>query len=739
MERLTTNVPQPDQRLATPVAPLRAQPLTQIRRALGNQAFGQAIQAKLTINRPGDEYEQEADRVADQVMRMPDDSAPAAVRSDGPPHISGLQRKCAQCEEEEIQRQPMNGTMDEEEEESPLQAKEVPGHSPQVTPAVQAQIDGLRGGGEPLPESARAFFEPRFGYDFSHVQTHTGAHAAESAKAVKALAFTAGPNVVFGSGRYEPNTLEGRKLLAHELTHVVQQTPFLSRKTTLIQRFSEDAGSTAPEAQPASESPTAESAPTPASATAERAAETAAAATPSLSLIAEDSAGELAPGQMKKSEFLAELHSSVCRTAEEALARTGRSTEGCPYLDYWFGYYSRQDRSHIERAIHKYAPEASSVTTASEYISLIVARVRRSVELWAMTGEITGAPEGALSATPEAASAAGAKGSGAENGNVLFKGREGGAKDAGNPRALQARLGPGQPLDGGVNSRMSSVFGYNFSRVRMHTDASAADLSGSLNARAFTLGEHVAFGSGEYQPGTLIGDALIAHELAHVVQQGGAGNLVAPMQMGDSRHDALEEDADKSAVGAMVSLFKGAKGALAEITQNAMPRLRSGLRLSRCPGHPPPKTPFQVCARDLQKGLGLVANHAYIEAPPSRYAIITRCKPTSGRDGVIRGTAATKTDISPDPCGKKPSCVDCVPRPGITDLAVCFRDAFNAYADPSLYKAFGPNSNTFAGTLARTCCDNMIPKPKALGNVPGWDDPPAPFRAATCPKGPPKC
>jgi len=541
----------------SPLASTRA--LDTLRRALGNQAFGQAIQAKLTINRPGDEYEQEADRVADQVMRMPDDSTPAAVRSDGPPHISGLQRKCAQCEEEEIQRQPMNGTMDEEEEESPLQAKEVPGHSPQVTPAVQAQIDGLRGGGEPLPESARAFFEPRFGYDFSHVRTHTGAHAAESAKAVKALAFTAGPNVVFGSGRYEPNTLEGRKLLAHELTHVVQQTPFLSHKKPTIQRLPEEASSTA---------------------------------IPSRTMIVEDSVEELAPGQMKRSEFLAELQTAVCQTAEEALAGTGRSTEGCPYLDYWFGYYSGQDSQHIERAIHKYAPEASSVTTASEYISLIVARVRRSVDLWARTGEATGAPEGmpsampegVPSAMPEAASTAGAEGSGAENGNILFKGREGGAKDAGNPQALQAQLGSGQPLDGVVNSRMSSAFGYDFSRVRVHNDASAAGLSASLNARAFTLGEHVAFGSDEYQPGTLIGDALIAHELAHVVQQGGESNSVAPKQMGDLQNDALEEDADKSAVGAMVSLLNGAKGALAEIAQNAMPRLRSGLRLSRCKG-----------------------------------------------------------------------------------------------------------------------------------------------------------
>jgi hypothetical protein len=185
---------------------------------------------------------------------------------------------------------------------------------------------------------------------------------------------------------------------------------------------------------------------------------------------------------------------------------------------------------------------------------------------------------------PEAASTAGVEGSGAENGNVLFKGREGGAKEAGSPRALQARLGSGQPLDGAVNSRMSSAFGYDFSRVRVHNDASAEGISASLNARAFTLGEHVAFGSGEYRPGTLIGDALIAHELAHVVQQGGESDSVAPMQIGDLQNDALEEDADKSAVGALVSLFKGAKGALAEITQSAMPRLRSGLRLSRCKG-----------------------------------------------------------------------------------------------------------------------------------------------------------
>ena len=147
---------------------------------------------------------------------------------------------------------------------------------------------------------------------------------------------------------------------------------------------------------------------------------------------------------------------------------------------------------------------------------------------------------------------------------------------------------------------------------------------------------------------------------------------------------------------------------------------------------------FQVCARDLQGGLGLFANHAYIEAPPKRYAIISPLCPANWWENPVTGTVGQKWDNSPDPCGKTPSCVDCVPAPGVTDLASCFRDAFLAYNHPSLYKAAGPNSNTFAGTLARRCCAGMIPKPSALGNCPGWGDPPAPARtgATPCPPGP---
>ena len=81
----------------------------------------------------------------------------------------------------------------------------------------------LRSSGQPLDAATRAFMEPRFGYDFSHVRVHTDARSMESARAVNALAYTVGHNVVFGASQYEPETLQGRRLLAHELTHVVQQ------------------------------------------------------------------------------------------------------------------------------------------------------------------------------------------------------------------------------------------------------------------------------------------------------------------------------------------------------------------------------------------------------------------------------------------------------------------------------------------------------------------------------------
>jgi hypothetical protein len=104
-----------------------------------------------------------------------------------------------------------------------------------------------------------------------------------------------------------------------------------------------------------------------------------------------------------------------------------------------------------------------------------------------------------------------------------------------------------------------------------------------MQARAFTIGSDIAFGGEEYKPGTPVGDALIAHELAHVVQQGG-GQAAGGAQHKGGESGSLEEDADRSAVGAVVKLWSGARGDVSQLGQQATPSLRSGLRLQRCSG-----------------------------------------------------------------------------------------------------------------------------------------------------------
>ena len=231
-------------------------PLVQLQRTLGNQAFGNFIQAKLRINEPGDVYEQEADLVADEVMRMPDSEVSDISQAE-----ENLQRECTVCasgngicpqcaeEEREIRRKPLaeiispmiqrQGDLLEEEEEELLQTKAAPGHTPEVTPQTAASISALQGGGQPLPESVRSFFEPRFGVDFSHVRVYDDAKAHKTAQAVHARAFTVGSDIVFGAGQYSPETADGRGLVAHELVHTFQQAAgnkAISKGQAVIQR-----------------------------------------------------------------------------------------------------------------------------------------------------------------------------------------------------------------------------------------------------------------------------------------------------------------------------------------------------------------------------------------------------------------------------------------------------------------------------------------------------------------------
>jgi len=187
------------------------------------------IQTKLTVNAPGDAYEQEANRVAEQVMRMPEPGATARSVSRSP---AGVQRRCAcgggcpRCQSER------------EHADEHLQMKPVgPGigtATPGATQAPPIVHEVLRSPGQPLDVATRAFMEPRFGRDFGDVRVHTGPAAAESARSVNAGAYTVGRNIVFGKGYFEPETHEGQHLIAHELAHVSQQASgphILARQT----------------------------------------------------------------------------------------------------------------------------------------------------------------------------------------------------------------------------------------------------------------------------------------------------------------------------------------------------------------------------------------------------------------------------------------------------------------------------------------------------------------------------
>jgi len=208
-------------------------PLLQFHRMLGNRAVGRFIQAKLTINPPGDVYEREADWVANMVMRMPEPAIAEKTKASEQTRLPNIQRTCIECEEKRHQQPSimMKGisgqscesapNADEEEEETPVMRKALSGERRGAN--LEAGLSRTMGGGSPLPDETRSFMESRFGYDFAKVRIHTDMNAVQLAKDLNASAFTSGRDVYFNAGRYSPETPDGKSLLAHELTHVVQQ------------------------------------------------------------------------------------------------------------------------------------------------------------------------------------------------------------------------------------------------------------------------------------------------------------------------------------------------------------------------------------------------------------------------------------------------------------------------------------------------------------------------------------
>ena len=166
------------------------------------------IQAKHAISDVDDPLEQKADAAAEAVL------AGRPMPSLGAALAPAPQRKCPACEEANIQREcPSCGA-----------------HAQIDDKSVRDAATAVGGGGEPLAHDVRSYFEPRFGHDFSAVRVHKHAAAESAAEAIHATAYTLGKNIAFAPGRFAPHSRDGRRLIAHELAHVVQQQPVIARQ-----------------------------------------------------------------------------------------------------------------------------------------------------------------------------------------------------------------------------------------------------------------------------------------------------------------------------------------------------------------------------------------------------------------------------------------------------------------------------------------------------------------------------
>ncbi len=223
----------------------KPQGLPYLQRTIGNRAVGRLIQAQLTVSQPGDKFEQEADGMADSVMRMPE---PPAVRPGE--EEEKIQRKCAACEsgggrcpncaeEKDIQRSSLSSaTMPfiQRQGEKTAEGKTFSA-APPPSINLASQLKASKGKGSSLPKDTRSSMESAFGTNFSQVRVHNSETAVQMSRDLNALAFTHGTDVYFNKAQYNPGTFSGKRLLAHELTHVVQQTGAVQSQRIMRERM----------------------------------------------------------------------------------------------------------------------------------------------------------------------------------------------------------------------------------------------------------------------------------------------------------------------------------------------------------------------------------------------------------------------------------------------------------------------------------------------------------------------
>jgi hypothetical protein len=202
--------------------------------------FAPTIQTKLTINKAGDKFEQEADNMAYKIMRMPSPTPVTTAKEEK------LQRQTKK-EDDKIQKTAKPEEKIQKKEEDKIQKAPVKeeklqrkggNNTPVVTPSIQLSIQNKTSGGQALGSDVRSYMEPRFNADFSKVRVHNDAESASLNNQLSARAFTHQNHIFFSRNQYQPDTSAGKQLLAHELTHTIQQghavqrSPQISTTTT---------------------------------------------------------------------------------------------------------------------------------------------------------------------------------------------------------------------------------------------------------------------------------------------------------------------------------------------------------------------------------------------------------------------------------------------------------------------------------------------------------------------------
>ncbi len=523
------------------------------------------VQPKLTVNTPGDKYEQEADRVAEQVMRMPEPQVQRQCAC-GKNSIDG---ECSECKKK---KQPSTGSLQ--------RVASSPAGGVAAPPIVDSVLSSP---GSQLPDSTRNFMESRFGHDFSHVRVHTDQRATESAAAVKARAYTVGNNIVFGRGE---SPSRDQHLLAHELTHTLQQGNAGESATVRRQQASEEplkapgelkehqknkhGGQHVFEYKEGSKTTWIDPYKIDFLQSAgfdvyQAARKKGFSAFGSLFVVAHASL----ESDWGKGNWSNETHNLFSimggsnkkySNAHGTLSKFSTNEEGFEaYVallgksDRWpttvaentgllrLDYFTADD---LNKALHQkpYYSKGGPAYNAdpdSDYGQDLLNRMKFLIgpllaALDAMGNPPTPEPVGSamvahfkelltartlLLAGKKTPASTGASTVSPISGDVKRKAfSSSGGMEA--PSIVNEVVSSsGAPLPVNTRTFMESRFDQDFSHVRVHTDQQAADSAASVQARAYTVGNHIVFGQEQFEPTSTSGQRLLAHELTHVRQQ----------------------------------------------------------------------------------------------------------------------------------------------------------------------------------------------------------------------------